>query len=348
VGDRELRRPEQERLRALLCKMQDSIQGVVLRTRDTTPREALSHIESVTESDTIYRIDAVSESAILAWFREHWPAELSTVVIMEGLPESETIVFPEDCSAENARFRTIIDPIDGTRGLMYDKRSAWILTGVAPNRGPATTLADIEVAAMTELPVAKQRLADQVSALQSAGPEGVKAERVSIDTAERTALDLQPSRAIDLHHGFVGVSRFFPAGKALLAQFEERLYSRLYGSDRLSELAIFDDQYICSGGQLYELISGRDRLIADLRPLAYAELGGGDGMSCHPYDVCTAMILSELGGCVEHPDGSALATTLDTISPVAWVGYANPRLAEHLRSAVGEALKEVFPRFTSA
>ena len=38
------------------------------------------------------------------------------------------------------RWRVIVDPIDGTRGLMYQKRSAWILTGVAPNRGPGTSL----------------------------------------------------------------------------------------------------------------------------------------------------------------------------------------------------------------
>lgn len=29
---------------------------------------------------------------------------------------------------------------------MYQKRSAWILTGVAPNRGPETDLSDIEPA----------------------------------------------------------------------------------------------------------------------------------------------------------------------------------------------------------
>jgi hypothetical protein len=27
---------------------------------------------------------------------------------------------------------------------MFNKRSAWILSGIAPNKGPGTTLADIE------------------------------------------------------------------------------------------------------------------------------------------------------------------------------------------------------------
>jgi hypothetical protein len=52
----------------------------------------------------------------------------------------------------------IVDPIDGTRGIMYDKRAAWALAGVAPNKGPGTRLRDIEVAVMTELPTSKMGL----------------------------------------------------------------------------------------------------------------------------------------------------------------------------------------------
>ena len=338
-----LNHEEAERLRALLCAMQDSIQRSVIRSRDATSIDESSRIEAVTEADTVYHIDAVSESAILAWFREYWPRELSTLVVMEGLPDSVAVVFPEETPPEDARFRCIIDPIDGTRGLMYDKRSAWILAGIAPNRGPATSLGDIEVAAMTELPVVKQRLADQISAVRGYGPAGVTSVRVCLDTGASSPLPLQPSRAVDLHHGFVGVSKFFPAGKVLLSQFEEALYRRLYGPGQLGELAIFEDQYICSGGQLYALIAGRDRLIVDLRPFAHREAGHRGAMSCHPYDVCTALILSELGGCVEHPDGSPLSSPLDTTTSVAWVGFANRRLAEHVRPALAEALAEVFP-----
>jgi hypothetical protein len=339
---------EHERLRALLCAMHDSIRSTVIETRDTSAREDLSRVETVTASDTVYRIDAVSEAAILAWLRENWPADLSTVIVMEGLCEDEAVVFPENCAPDAARLRCIIDPIDGTRGLMYDKRSAWILTGVAPNLGPGTTLDDIEVAAMTELPVAKQRLADQISAVRGGGANGVVGERVCLDTGARSPLSMQPSRAVDLHHGFVGISKFFPTGKTLLSRFEELLYARLYGSQgdgagAADELAIFDDQYICSGGQLYELIAGRDRMIADLRPLAHRAVGSGNAMACHPYDLCTALILNELGGCVEQPDGGALSAPLDTTTPVAWLGFANRVLADRIRPVLAEVLAEVFP-----
>src|SRR2546426_8918997 len=47
---------------------------------------------------------------------------------------------------EECRWRLLVDPIDGTRGLMYQKGSAWNLTGVAPDRGAATPLRDIVLA----------------------------------------------------------------------------------------------------------------------------------------------------------------------------------------------------------
>jgi hypothetical protein len=324
--------------------MQDAIQLHVVRARDRASFDDLSQIESVTESDTIYKVDRISEEAILRWFEGHWPRDLSTVLVMEGLPDSPATVFPPDVSASEAKYICIVDPIDGTRGLMYDKRSAWVLSGVAPNLGGKTNLEDIAVAVMTELPVSKQRLADQLSAVKGKGLAGVIAERGSLDSEEKAAISLMPSRAHDLLHGYVGVSRFFSAGKELLARFEERLHARLYGAERLAELAIFEDQYICTGGQIYELCMGRDRMIADFRPLAYDALGLEGAMSCHPYDICTVLILKELGGVASAPFGNPIVVPLDTTTDVAWVGYANPSLAEHVQPTLEELLDEMFPR----
>jgi hypothetical protein len=332
-----------ERLRVLLCEMQAAIQRDVITARDQSTFEDRSRIEAVTEADTVYQIDRVSEEAIVAWFEAHWPADLPVRVVMEGVTDEARLVFPPDTSPDAALYTCIIDPIDGTRGLMYDKRSAWILAGVAPSRGGVPTLEDIEVAAMTELPVEKQRRADRLSAVQGCGPEGVHVERVDLDTGSRASFTPRPSRAGDLHHGHVGFSRFFTAGKSLLAEIEEALHTRLYGSDRLAELAIFEDQYICSGGQLYELCMGRDRMIVDLRPLAHRALDLAGAMDCHPYDLCTMLILRELGGVVTSPTGSPLDIPLDTTSSVAWVGYANPELAAHVAPMLGEVLDEYLP-----
>ncbi len=62
------------------------------------------------------------------------------------------------------RFRVIIDPIDGTRGLMYDKRSAWFLAAVAVDKGEQTGLRDTIASVMVELPTSKQHLCDSLLA----------------------------------------------------------------------------------------------------------------------------------------------------------------------------------------
>ena len=74
-----------------------------------------------------------------------------------------------------------------------------------------------------------------------------------------------------------------------VAQDEEKL---LGGAD-VNKALIFDDQYISTGGQLAELISGHDRFLADIRPLAYGKLGFRTSLVCHPYDICTALIARE-------------------------------------------------------
>ena len=120
--------------------------------------------------------------------------------------------------------------------------------------------------------------------------------------------------------------KFFPPGKARLAALEAELF------DRLGVQVVFDDEYVSSGGQLHELVTGRDRFVAELRPLVAPA-----ALACHPYDVCTALVLEEAGGVVTDPLGGPLDAPLDTTSPVAWVGYANPALA----AWIGPVLREV-------
>ena len=123
---------------------------------------------------------------------------------------------------------------------------------------------------MTEIPTVKQRLADQVSAIRGLGPGGIRAERVNLDTQQRRRFETRPSTATDLRGGFASFARFFPEAKGLLAEFEECLWNRLYVLGKPGDPLIFDDQYICSGGQLFQLLTGRDRMLGDLRPLALA------------------------------------------------------------------------------
>ena len=283
----------------------------------------MTRVAAVTSADTIYRIDKVSEHAVLAWFSKNWPRCWPVELVMEGL-EGEAVNFPRGTPVKQTVFKCILDPIDGTRGLMYDKRSAWSLAALAPQRGTKTNLSDIVVAAMTELPTSKGGFADQLSVVRG---QRVRAERVDLRTGRRVKFKPRPSRAKHVAHGFASFAKYFPAGKAWLAEREEKLWRALGDGAE-----IFDDQYLSSGGQIYELLMGHDRFIADLRPLAFAKLRIRSGLACHPYDICTALIAQELGCVVTAPDGKLLRTPLDTTSSVAWVGYANAVLARRIGS----------------
>jgi fructose-1,6-bisphosphatase/inositol monophosphatase family enzyme len=331
---------QQHQVRRLLCLLQDTLRDTLRAARPSQAAD-FARVASVTAADTIYHVDRISEEAILEWFEAHWPVRWPVELVMEGL-EGEAVTFPRGTSVARTQLKCLLDPIDGTRSLMYDKRSAWALAAVAPQRGSKTHLGDLQVAAMTELPTSKQWAADQISGIRGCGRRGLVAERVDVRSGERCRLTARPSPATDFKHGFASLARFFPEGKALLAAVEEGLWDALYGLGNSSSPLVFDDQYIATGGQIYELLVGHDRMLGDLRPRAFHKLGLQSSLVCHPYDICTALLLQEAGGVVETPEGTALRAPLDTTSPVAWMGYANPELARQVRPVLKRLLKEFF------
>jgi fructose-1,6-bisphosphatase/inositol monophosphatase family enzyme len=305
--------PSPDEVRRLLGRLGDHLRDALADARGID----MAAVDSYTAADTIYAIDKVADDALLGWFEAHWT---NVEVVSEGL--EETVVVGSDPT-----WTVIVDTIDGTRGIMYDKRPAWCLAAAAPLGG---SLQDIVAAAMTELPTVKQGASDQLSATRGGG---VVAERIDLRTREREALAIRPSSATDLEHGFGGFAKFFVPGKPELAALEGELFRRL------GCRVVFDDQYICTGGQLHELLTGRDRFVADLRPLVVPE-----AHACHPYDICTAVVLEEAGGVVTDPWGDPLDAPLDTTSPIAWVGYANPDLAARIGPVLAELLEERHPR----
>lgn len=327
-----------DRFRRLLIRLQDDVLRALIAARKRRPRE-MARVAAQTAADTIYAIDRVTEEAIVAWFETHWPKAEPVEVVMEGI-EGEALTFPLGTAVGATRWICILDPIDGTRGIMYDKRSAWSLAGLAPRpRGRrAPRLDDIVVAVMTELPTTKQGVADQLSAVRG---QGLKAQRLDLAAGKRRSWRPQPSQARDFRHGFASIVKFFPAGKTRTAALEEALWAELLGRAGANQEAVFDDQYVSTGGQLFELIAGRDRMVADLRPIVLAAVGEPQALTCHPYDLCTGLLLQEAGGVLEAPLGGVVKAPLDTTSPVAWVGYANPVLARQVRPVLRRLLTEL-------
>ncbi len=173
--------------------------------------------------------------------------------------------------------------------------------------------------------------------------EGVRAERWDRLTGETTSLGLRPSRATDIAHGFATVVRFFPGARDVLAAMDDEVALALLGPPEPGRAPCFEDQYTSTGGQLYELMAGHDRFIADLRPLVQsvrAARGLPPGLCCHPYDICTALMAEALGVVVTDAGGAPLDGPLDVDSEIAWVGYANERLRAAVQPVLQRILRE--------
>ena len=320
-----------------LRRLHDWIRQLVVEACEQQSATDLSRVADDGAGDVIYAIDKISETALVDWFTREIAAREPIILIGEGLPNGR-ITLPENAAPADARWRVIVDPIDGTRGLMYQKRPGWILTGVAPNLGEQTSLADIEAAVQTEIPLIKQHLCDQLWATRGGGVRGVRFNRL---TNESQPLTVQPSMATELRHGFATICRFFPGGRDLLAALDEELCELLVQRHE-GEVAVFEDQYACTGGQLYNLATGQDRFIADLRPLVQPLVtarGTAVGHCCHPYDFCTQLIAEEAGVIVADPAGGLVRGLLDTETNVAWAGFANPVLRAQIAPVLRELLQ---------
>jgi fructose-1,6-bisphosphatase/inositol monophosphatase family enzyme len=324
-------------LLAPIRRLHEEIRTAVVAACETASLAAMSAVAHEGEGDTIYAIDRISEALLIDFFTREVAVHVPIVLIGEGLAGGQCVL-PESAAEAEARWRIIVDPIDGTRGLMYQKRSAWILTGVAPNKRAQTTLADIELAVQTEIPLVKQHLSDVVWAIKGQGAQALRHNRL---TGEERPLPLQPSRATTIAHGFAMISRFFPGARETLAAIDEEIVTAVLGPVQRGKTHCFEDQYVCSGGQLYELMAGHDRFVADLRPLmeqVLAQRGLALGICCHPYDVCTELIARELGVVVTDEVGRPLIAPLDVASEVTWVGYANESIRQQIEPHLQAAL----------
>ncbi len=305
--------------------LHDSVRDAVV---DACARQAPEQLaaQAGDAGDTIYAIDRVGEDALVRGLAAI-AREQPICVIAEGLPAA--LVLPREARERDCRWRLLVDPLDGTRGLMYQKRSAWILTGVAPNRGPASRLSDIELAVQTEIPVLKQHLTDQLWALRGTGMKARRRNRLS---GASESLTLRRSAMGTIAHGFATVVRFFPGARDVLAAIDDEIVQTLVKPEP-RRASCFEDQYASTGGELYELMAGHDRFIADLRPLVSSA-----GLCCHPYDLCASLIAREAGVILTNPAGKPLDAPLDVTTDVAWVGYANDGLRRSIEPVLQAAL----------
>ena len=332
-----LRQPEE--LLRRIRSVHEAIRDEVVAACEASSTDELARVVGDDAGDTLFAIDRVSEAVLLDRFSAiaaDWPC----LLVAEGLGNDGRQILPRGTPPNEVEIVVLVDPIDGTRGLMYQKRPAWILTGVAPRTDAAPTLADIELAVQTEIPLVKQHLCDTLFAVSG---RGASAERYDRITRKREPLPLRPSRSPTLLQGYGGVSRFFPGARAELAAIDDAVVERLLGPTQKGRALCFEDQYISTGGQLYELVIGHDRWIADLRPLIEPLLqkqGRALGICCHPYDLSTELVAREAGVQVTDAAGGRLRAPIDVFTEVAWIGYANEKLRDTIQPILTAVLRE--------
>jgi fructose-1,6-bisphosphatase/inositol monophosphatase family enzyme len=329
-----------ERIAQSIRKLHEIIRNEIVNACENTALEQLAKVDHDEQEDTIYAIDRISEKRIVEFFETEITSITPVVLIAEGIGESGQVILPHGIDEVDAEFRIIMDPIDGTRELMYQKRSAWILTGVAPNKGSGTNLQDIEFAIQTEIPLVKQHLSDIIWVYRG---KGIEAQRYNRLSGEYQSINLRPSGAHTIEHGFAMIARFFPGARDVLAQIDEEIVRNILGDVQPGKAHCFEDQYLSTGGQLYELMSGHDRFVADLRSLLQKVLtkrGLPLGLCCHPYDLCTELIARESGVIISDPSGNPVRAKLNVTDNVCWIGYANEGIRNQVEPHLCKALEK--------
>jgi hypothetical protein len=333
-------RPDLEDIRERLAYVGEIVRDHALMVMRQNSAETLSTIAFETPADKIYAIDSAVEEVLLSTLDSELAPAISFALICEGINNDQPLPFPSDCPLEYCVARLIIDPIDGTRPLMYNKRSGWWLAGLATNNGRITCLSNIEVAVQVEIPTTRALYADTLWAIRDGGAHG---ETVNLLNSRRTIFTPRPTSQSTISGGFASFFHPFPGGRDILTSIEEELFQTICGNLSTNRTAVFDDQYLSTGGQLYELMTGRDRLLVDIRGLLFERFrkeGRAPGHACHPYDLASTLIAVEAGVVITDGAGHELDAPLDTTTDVSWIGYAN----QEIRAEVEPLLLPILAR----
>jgi len=259
--------------------------------------------------DDVFGVDARAEAALLgalAGLGDRWPG----TAVVEGHDEEIEI------GDRSGPWRYLVDPVDGTRGLLAGKRSAWVLLGAGRH---ARTLEDLEVGAAVEIPTRRAAVGLVAHAGVGGPVRAVDDDLTGTDRPPR-AVELHP-RGGDLARRFVTVVRLAPGSHAPIGEWADR---------HLAGLEVYDDLAPCTGGYLVGLAAGNDAAVFDPRPLLVP-----GHLAAHPYDLASLVVTRAAGAIVEALPPGPLDAPLDCTTPVAWAGYADAEVAARLRPPPG-------------
>jgi hypothetical protein len=286
--------------------------------------------------DVSFQIDVRPEEIVRQTFRG---VPEAVVVICEGLGH---LTFPAGTAETEAAWWVIIDPLDGSREISYGKRSAWVLSGVAP-AGPAPALADIVWAIQTEVPALSQATGVVLTA-SSGQPAVLESCDLATGAVHQVEAGLRPSASASVRGGFAVFADYFAGSHAVTAQIADLVFDDALGPVEPGKALAFNDQYLSTAGCIYLMANGTYRFFADLRPVVgqvAARSGRNVGLCAHPYDLCTYLIAQQAGVLITDPAGAPLSYPLATDVDCGWIGYANQAIRNEmeapLRGAIAQA-----------
>ncbi|MDZ7269078.1 MAG: hypothetical protein ONB48_15215 [candidate division KSB1 bacterium] len=310
-------------LAQLLWHAHHHLRAEVRRALAQDAAQELAAVAAHAEMDTIFGIDTVAERSLLAYLDAH--QHTAPAFVLAGEFESGGEIF---FGRGTPRFRVLCDPIDGTRLVMYGKASGWILSAILPDKGAESRLAETIFSLQTEIPTSKGCQADTLWATPGGG---AFQRRENLLTQAFAVTPVHARPVSDLQHSFITFVNLFPRGKKQVAALEEDFLFAVLGGEAVAQNAAFADQHLSTGGQIYALIHGQDRLVVDIRPQLnqqWRARAEPTVLCAHPYDLAGWLIAQEAGVVIRQPDGRPFDGPTHATAEIGWIGFASHLLAQ--------------------
>src|SRR5688572_26563255 len=239
--------------------------------------------------DVSFGLDVASEEAVAAWSEEIARREPFSLLTEErgwqhvgpatrsgGVRELETF--------DHGGPRIAIDPIDGTRNLMFGLRSAWTVVSFAGPGAATPRLGDVAHGLVSEIPAVPDA---RVARYEGGLGGGARSDGRMLRADEDTRVD----------HGYFPFFSYHPAMRPIVAGLAARFFERIERHENADLSHCYDDQYISSAGQLVHVMLGSYRMVVEARNLL-ARLYGRTTQVSKPYDMAGAIVVAREAGCV--------------------------------------------------
>ncbi len=333
-----------ERLQELCARVCAAVQVAIEGALRAGRLSSLGQATRQGMGDTTFALDEHAEQAVEQWFqavaRER---PLSLLTEDSGWrhrgPKSGG-GWVELAGFDHGGPRIALDPIDGTRNLMADLRSAWSVVSCAGPGPGLPRLSELVLGMVSELPDSRAGVRRALWAYADGPCRFAQIDLASSRTLEERALVVDADGRAD--HGYFPFFRYGADLRPFLGSLERGFFERLRRFEGAQIERCFDDQYISNAGQLVLLSLGTYRAIFDLRALLAGHLGIPSTTS-KPYDIAGAVLCAQRAGCVvEGPPRAgapaALDFPLDCVTRLDFVGWTNAatraRLLPHLSAAL--------------